>query len=73
MLPGAWQTHPDPLVPRRLALALEAFLDDLASERELAVPYRRVFNNIFSAKHPAWRINLPRIISIEQRAPSDLV
>jgi hypothetical protein len=73
LLPAFWQTYPDLLVPKRLALALEAFLDDIASGRELPNPYRRHFNNLFSAASPAWRINLPRIISIDARAASELI
>jgi len=73
MLPATWQTHPDHLVPRRLALCLESYLDDINAGRNIPLPYRRRFDNVFSASSPAWRVNLPHIISLQERAPSDLV
>lgn len=67
-LPAAIQTHPDPLVPRRLAVALDGFLCALANDRNITNPFRAAFTNVFSAARPAWRINLPRVISVDQRA-----
>jgi hypothetical protein len=73
LLPAAIQTHPDVLVPKRLALLLEAFVEDVAAGRDLPIPYRRRFDNVFSVEHPAWRLNLPRLISVEERGALDYV
>jgi hypothetical protein len=73
LLPASWQTHPDILVPRRLALALECYLDDFAAGRDMPTPYLRQFTNVFSATSPAWRVNLPHIVSLNERVVSELV
>jgi hypothetical protein len=73
ILPASIQSHPDVLVPKRLALLLEGFLCSMIGEHVLKVPYVTSFDNVFSADSPAWRVNLPRLISIEERGQLDLV
>ena len=73
LLPGVIQTHPDKLVARRLACALDRFLCAVVTGRPFAMPYRAQFTNVFSAADPAWRINLPRVISLDERAAQELI
>jgi hypothetical protein len=73
LLPAVWQTYPDLAVGRRLALALESFVEDSARSRDLPIPYRWQFSNVFSASNPIWYLNLPRIVSMAERMAEELI
>lgn len=58
-LPPFAQLDPDPVLRRRIALAIEAFLYALAERKEIQVPYKRRISTVFSAEDPMWAANVP--------------
>lgn len=59
--PPTMSFYGDPVLEKRTALAIESFVYSLAEGREMAMPYRRRFTNIFSASEPMWRDDVPFI------------
>lgn len=71
-LPPSLRYQPDQVIIRRAAVALEAFVYSLDIGREIELPYKRAFNNIFSAEKPMWSFNLPRIAEAEMSTATSL-
>lgn len=65
VLPPSLRYQPDQVLIRRSAVALEAFVYALDTGREIELPYKRAFDNIFSVDKPMWSFNLPRIAEAE--------
>ena len=72
VLPPSLRLSPDPVLVRRVTVALEAFVYAIDQSREIDLPYRRAFDNVFSADKPMWSYNLPRIAEIKQSARTSL-
>jgi hypothetical protein len=66
-LPGPLALDPDPAVPQRSGLAIEALLYSLRSGREIELPYRRLLRTTFSADDPLWAVRLPLVTSVGGR------
>lgn len=61
VVPSTMAFYGDPVLEKRTALAIESFVYSLAEGREMTMPYRRRFNNVFSASAPMWRDDVPFI------------
>lgn len=60
-IPPALARLPDPLVVRRLVLALESFIYALREGWDIDIPYRHQFNNLFSSQSSLWRGDPPAV------------
>lgn len=66
-LPQNILDYDDPVVCRRIAIALEEFVYALRDPRfEIKLPRPRAFGNMFSADTPMWAANLPRVCSVPE-------
>lgn len=70
-IPPVIANHEDPVVTRRVALALEQFVYGIRNgflrgpyiyDRK---PQRRSFDNFFSIDEPMWSANLPRVVAAD--------
>lgn len=60
-LPPTLSQLPDPLIVRRIVLALESFLYALRDGWPIDIPYRYHFDNLFSADASLWRGEPPAV------------
>jgi hypothetical protein len=60
-LPPALSQLPDPLVVRRIVLALESFIYAIRDGWPIDIPYRYHFDNLFSADASLWRGEPPAV------------
>jgi hypothetical protein len=65
-LPPPLANHPDPVVVRRLALAIEAFVFALRDGWPIDIPFRYQFDNLFSQRQPIWQGEGPAVTTAWQ-------
>jgi hypothetical protein len=67
VLAASIQTHPDRVLHKRIACVLDDFLRALDEDAPVEYPYIRHFNSVFSLQSPVWYLNVPRVVSLEER------
>lgn len=71
-LPHSLMAGSDPALTRRVAIALEIFLYSIEQDRPIEIPYRRMIDSVFSAERPLWSVNLPRVVTLDERRAQDV-
>lgn len=67
-LPPAISELPDPVIVRRLALALEGFIYALRDGFPVDLPFRYQFDNLFSLASPMWSGEGPAVTTAHESA-----
>jgi hypothetical protein len=62
-LPPALSEHPDPVVVRRLTLAIESFIYKIRDGWPVDVPYLYHFDNLFSELSPMYAGQGPAVVT----------
>lgn len=62
-LPPPLANHPDPVIVRRVALAIERFIFALRDGWPVDIPFKYYFDNLFSIDSPMWAGEGPAVVT----------
>jgi hypothetical protein len=65
-MPPALSEHPDPVIVRRLTLAIESFIYKIRDGWPVDIPFLYHFDNLFSALTPMWGGEAPAVVTVKE-------